>query len=176
MADQMTSMDGTFLYTDTRNTPETIGNFGIYDPATAKDGFVRFKDILRTFETRLDRVPTFTKKIMRVPMDLDQPYWVEDDNFDLEYHVRHIALPKPGDWRQLQILIARLHSQPLDLDRPLWQSYVIEGLDGIEGLPKGCFAHYIKLHHAAVDGMGANQFVTSIHDHGAHFPRRRIWQ
>ena len=170
MANQMTSMDGTFLYTDTRNTPETIGNFGIYDPSTAKGGFVRFKDILRTIETRLDRTPTFTKKLMRVPMDLDQPYWIEDENFDLEYHVRHIALPKPGDWRQLQILIARLHSHPLDLDRPLWQSYVIEGLDGIEGLPKGCFAHYVKLHHAAVDGMGANQFIMSIHDLEPIFP------
>lgn len=170
MANQLKGVDGTFLYTDTRNTPETIGNFGIYDPSTARDGFVRFKDILRTFETRLDRVPTFTQKIMRVPMDLDQPYWIEDDNFDLEYHVRHIALPKPGDWRQLQILIARLHSHPLDLDRPLWQTYIIEGLDGIEGLPKGCFAHYIKLHHAAVDGMGANQFLFSLHDAEPVFP------
>ena len=84
MANQLKGVDGTFLYTDTRNTPETIGNFGIYDPSTARDGFVRFKDILRTFETRRDRVPTFTKKIMRVPMDQDQPYWIEDDNFDLE--------------------------------------------------------------------------------------------
>ncbi|MGJ8563775.1 MAG: WS/DGAT/MGAT family O-acyltransferase [Alphaproteobacteria bacterium] len=170
MASQLSSIDGTFLYTDSRNTPETIGNFGIYDPSTARDGFVRFKDILRTFETRLDRVPTFTKKIMRVPMDLDQAYWIEDENFDLEYHVRHIALPKPGDWRQLQILIARLHSHPLDLDRPLWQTYIIEGLDGIEGIPKGCFAHYIKLHHAAVDGMGANQFLFSLHDAEPVFP------
>lgn len=170
MAEQLSNMDGTFLFTDSRNTPETIGSFGIYDPSTARDGFVRFKDILRTYETRLDRAPTFTRKIMRVPMDLDQAYWIEDENFDLEYHVRHIALPKPGDWRQLQILIARLHSHPLDLDRPLWQSYIIEGLDGLDGLPKGCFAQYIKLHHAAVDGMGANQFLFALHDLEPVFP------
>lgn len=170
MANQLSSMDGTFLFTDTRNTPETIGNFGIYDPSTARDGFVRFKDILRTFETRIDRVPGFTRKIMRVPMDLDQPYWIEDVNFDLEYHVRHIALPKPGDWRQLQILIARLHSQPLDLDRPLWQTYIIEGLDKVEGLPEGCFAHYIKFHHAGFDGMAANDFLFSLHDEEPVFP------
>ena len=170
MANQLSNMDGTFLYTDTRNTPETIGNFGIYDPSTAKDGFVRFKDILRTFETRIDEVPAATRKIMRVPMDLDHPYWVEDVGFDLEYHVRHIALPKPGDWRQLCILIARLHSHPLDLDRPLWQSYVIEGLDGIEGVPKGCFAHYMKYHHAAFDGMAATDFLMSIHDLQPVFP------
>lgn len=170
MANQLSSMDGTFLFTDTRNTPETIGNFGIYDPSTARDGFVRFKDILRTFETRLDRVPGFTRKIMRVPMDLDRPYWIEDENFDLEYHVRHLALPKPGDWRQLQIQIARLHSQALDLDRPLWQSYIIEGLDEIEGLPKGCFAHYIKFHHAGFDGMAAVDFISAIHDAEPVFP------
>jgi len=170
MVQQLSPMDGAFLYTDTRNTPETIGSFGIYDPSTARDGFVRFKDILRTFETRIDRVPGFTRKIMRVPMDLDQPYWIEDPSFDLEYHVRHIALPKPGDWRQLQILIARLHSHPLDLDRPLWQTYIIEGLDGIDGVPEGCFAHYIKLHHAAFDGMAANDFLFSLHDMEPVFP------
>lgn len=170
MAQQLTNMDGTFLYTDTRNTPETIGNVGIYDPSTARDGFVRFKDILRTFETRIDDVPAATRKIMRVPMDLDHPYWIEDTGFDLEYHVRHIALPKPGDWRQLCILIARLHSHPLDLDRPLWQSYVIEGLDGIKGVPEGCFAHYIKYHHAAFDGMAANDFLLALHDAEPVFP------
>ena len=170
MARQLNSTDGAFVFTDTRNTPEVIGSFGIYDPSTARNGFVRFKDILRTYETRLERSEVFTRKLMRVPMDLDQPYWIEDTHFDLEYHIRHIALPKPGDWRQLNILIARLHSHPLDLDRPLWQSYVIEGLDDLEGLPKGCFAHYIKLHHAAVDGMAANEFLIGLHDFKPVFP------
>ncbi len=101
---------------------------------------------------------------MRVPLDLDHPYWIEDEEFDLEYHVRHIALPKPGDWRQFCIQVARLHARGLDLARPLWEMYVIEGLDGIEGLPKGSFGVVIKVHHAAIDGMAGVELITAIHD------------
>lgn len=64
----------------------------------------------------------FRRKLQRVPLELDYPYWVEDENFDLEYHVRHIALPKPGDWRQFCIQVSRIHARPLDLNRPLWRS------------------------------------------------------
>ena len=84
--------------------------------------------------------------------------------FDLEYHVRHIALPKPGDWRQFCIQAARLHARPLDLARPLWEMYVIEGLDGVEGVPKGSFGVVIKVHHAAIDGMAGVELITAIHD------------
>ena len=73
----------------------------------------------------------FRRKLQRVPLELDYPYWVEDENFDLEYHVRHIALPKPGDWRQFCIQASRIHARPLDLNRPLWEIYVIEGLDSL---------------------------------------------
>ncbi|RPI08522.1 MAG: wax ester/triacylglycerol synthase family O-acyltransferase, partial [Actinobacteria bacterium] len=102
-----------------------------------------------------------------VPFDLDHPYWVEDEEFDLEYHVRHIALPKPGDWRQFCIQAARLHARGLDLARPLWEMYVIEGLDGVEGLPKGSFGVVIKVHHAAIDGMAGVELITAIHDQTA---------
>jgi WS/DGAT/MGAT family acyltransferase len=78
--------------------------------------------------------------------------------------VRHIALPKPGDWRQFCILVARLHSRPLDLTRPPWEAYVIEGLDRIEGLPQGSFALYLKIHHSAIDGATGNQMVEALHD------------
>jgi WS/DGAT/MGAT family acyltransferase len=88
---------------------------------------------------------------------------VEDSEFDLEYHVRHIALPRPGDWRQFCIQTARLHARPLDLSRPLWELYVIEGLDGIKGVPKGAFAMVLKLHHAAVDGKSGVEMLNAIH-------------
>ena len=81
---------------------------------------------------------------MRVPFDLDHPYWIEDPEFDIEFHVRHIALPKPGDWRQLCIQVARLHARPMDLTKPLWEFTIVEGLDNIEGLPPGCFALVIQ--------------------------------
>ncbi|MGI9293167.1 MAG: wax ester/triacylglycerol synthase family O-acyltransferase, partial [Pseudomonadales bacterium] len=92
------------------------------------------------------------------------PYWVLDENFDVEFHMRHIALPHPGDWRQLCIQVARLHARPLDMSRPLWEAYIIEGLDKIPDVPKGAFAIYTKMHHSLVDGAGGQAFMTALHD------------
>jgi len=161
---QLTGLDASFIYAETARSPMHIAPLLIYDVSTAPNGFVRFKDILRTFEERLDRSPIFRRRLASVPFNLDHPYWVEDDHFDLEFHVRHIALPKPGDWRQLCIQIARLHARPLDRARPLWEAYVIEGLDNVAGLPSGCFALFIKIHHACIDGASGVQIVNAIHD------------
>jgi WS/DGAT/MGAT family acyltransferase len=141
-----------------------IGSVGIYDPSTAPGGFVRFKDILAHIESRLDKARSFRQKLVRVPFDLDHPYWIDDPNFDLEYHVRHIALPKPGDWRQLCIQVARLHARAMDLSKPLWEFNIVEGLDNIEGLPPGCFALVAKVHHAAIDGMSGVELSAAVHD------------
>jgi diacylglycerol O-acyltransferase len=116
-------------------------------------------------ERRLERVPNFRQRIVTVPLGLDLPYWVDDPHFDLEFHVRHIALPKPGDWRQLCIQAARLHARPLDRTRPLWELYVIEGLDRVEGFPRGAFAILSKIHHAAFDGVSGTEDVhAALHD------------
>lgn len=109
-------------------------------------------------------LPTFRRRAVRVPLGLDQAYWVEDADFDLDYHLRHIALPAPGDWRQFCTQLARLHSRPLDLTRPPWECTMIEGLDAIEGLPSGCFALAMKIHHAAIDGMAGVEMVNVMHD------------
>lgn len=161
---QLSGLDASFLHNEMDNTPMHIGPLFIYDPSTAPNGFVRYKDILATFRDRLGRSTVFRRKLATVPLNLDQPYWVEDGNFDLEFHVRHIALPKPGDWRQFCILVARLHSRPLDRSRPLWEAYIIEGLDGIDGLPKGSFAIFLKVHHAAIDGATGTEIMGAIHD------------
>ncbi len=162
--EQLSGQDASFVYFDTQNTPMHIGSVGIYDPSTAEGGFVRFKDILRHIESRLDGARSFRQKLVRVPFDLDHPYWVEDDSFDLEFHVRHVALPAPGDWRQLCIQVARLHARPLDLSKPLWEFNIVEGLDNIPGLPKGCFALVAKVHHAAIDGMSGVEMSAAVHD------------
>jgi WS/DGAT/MGAT family acyltransferase len=162
--EQLSGMDASFLHTETSAAPMHIGPLFIYDVSTAPNGFVRFKDILRTFEDRLDCSTVFRRKLALVPLNLDQPYWIEDENFDLEFHVRHIALPAPGDWRQLCIQVARLHSRPLDRSRPLWEAYVIEGLDKVKGLPKGSFALFLKIHHAAIDGATGTEIMGAIHD------------
>lgn len=169
---QLSGQDASFVYMETANTPMHIGSVGIYDPATAPGGFVRFKDILRFIESRMGSARSFRQRLVRVPFDLDHPYWIEDPEFDIEYHVRHIALPKPGDWRQLCIQVARLHSRPLDLNKPLWEFTIVEGLDNVEGLPPGCFALVAKVHHAAIDGMSGVEMSAAIHDTDAEMRPR----
>jgi diacylglycerol O-acyltransferase / wax synthase len=162
--EQLSGQDASFVYLETPTTPMHIGSVGIYDPSTAPGGFVRFKDILRHVESRLDKARSFRQKLVRVPFDLDHPYWVEDANFDIEYHIRHLALPQPGDWRQLCIQVARLQARPMDLSRPLWEFNIIEALDNIPGIPKGSFALMAKVHHAAIDGMSGVELSAAVHD------------
>src|SRR6476619_1963250 len=160
---QLSGQDASFIYSERPHAPTHITSISIYDPSTAPGGSVTFKGILAHLEARLHLARAFRQKVVRVPADLDHPYWVEDDDFDLEYHVRHIALPKPGDWRQFCIQAARLHARPLDLSEPLWELYVIEGLDNVEGIPKGAFAFVLKVHHAAIDGKSGVEMLTAIH-------------
>jgi len=161
---QLSGMDAAFLYFEAKNAPTHIGSFAIYDQTTAPGGKVTFKGILKNVEKRLHLARCFRQKVVRLPFDLDHPYWIEDPEFDLEFHVRHIALPHPGDWRQLCIQVARIHARPLDLAKPLWEMYVIEGLDNVEGVPKGSFAVLTKIHHAAIDGVSGAQMMAAIHD------------
>ncbi|HQR48357.1 MAG TPA: wax ester/triacylglycerol synthase family O-acyltransferase [Steroidobacteraceae bacterium] len=160
---QLSGMDHVFLKLEHGNQFMHVAGLGIYDPSTAPGGKVRFKDILAFFEARLDSAPVFRRRLVSVPMDLDRPYWIEDDDVDVEFHVRHVALPHPGDWRQLCIQVARIHSRPLDRSKPLWEAYVIEGLDNIPGIPRGSFAFYTKFHHAAIDGEGGTVVLQAIH-------------
>lgn len=160
---QLSAMDASFVYMETPNTPMHIGSLAIYDPSTAPGGLVRYKDILAHIEARLHTARSFRQRLVQVPGNLDHPYWIEDPDFDLEYHVRHIALPAPGDWRQLCILSARIHARPVDMSKPLWEFTIIEGLDNIPGLPKGSFALLSKVHHAAIDGMSGVDMTSGIH-------------
>lgn len=161
---QLSGLDASFMYFETPTTPMHVGVFSIYDPSTVPGGSkVRFKDIIRHVEQRLGESRTFRQRAVTVPFNADHPYWIEDPDFDLEYHIRHIALPEPGDWRQLCIQVARLHSRPMDLTRPQWEMTVIGGLDNIAGLPKGSFAIVTKMHHAAVDGVSGMEIVSVLH-------------
>jgi diacylglycerol O-acyltransferase / wax synthase len=158
---QLGGLDAFFLYLERPHAPNHITTLAIYDPATACGGKVTFEMILANIERRLHMAGSFRQKALRVPLDLDRPYWIEDPEFDLEFHVRHSALPKPGDWRQLCQQVARLHARPLDLTRPLWEAHVIEGLNDVAG---GAFAILWKVHHAAVDGIAGAAMLTAIHD------------
>ena len=160
---QLQGMDASFVALETPNSPMHIGSILVYNPQTAPGGFVRFKDILQFIGERAQLSRTMRQRLVRVPFDLDYPYWVEDPDFDLEYHVRHVALPKPGDWRQLCIQAARIFARPLDLARPPWEFTVVEGLDNIPGFAKGSFAMVTKVHHAAIDGMSGIDLMEALH-------------
>ncbi len=161
---QLNGLDASFLYSDSAHANSNVTLIHIYDQSTAPGGMVRFKSILRHIESRLHRSAVFRQKLLRVPLELDYPYWIEDEHFDLEYHVRHIALPKPGDWRQFCIQVSRIHARPLDLGRPLWEIYVIEGLDAFLDLPAGSFALITKVHHAAIDVEHGSELSMLLHD------------
>ncbi|WP_114520425.1 wax ester/triacylglycerol synthase family O-acyltransferase [Altererythrobacter sp. ZODW24] len=156
-------MDASFVALETRNSPMHIGSILIYNPETAPGGFVRFKDILGFFESRMKMSKTMRQRLVKVPFDLDYPYWIEDPDFDLEYHVRHIALPEPGDWRQLCIQAARIFARPLDLTRPPWEFTVIGGLDNIPGVTPGSYAMVTKVHHSAIDGKSGVDLMEVLH-------------
>ncbi|HEX7463013.1 MAG TPA: wax ester/triacylglycerol synthase family O-acyltransferase, partial [Dermatophilaceae bacterium] len=103
-------------------------------------------------------VPLFRRRLVMVPFGLDHPYWIEDPDFDIEFHVRELALPFPGNDRQLSEQVARLHARPLDRSRPLWELYLITGLHG------GRAAIYSKIHHAAIDGVSGGDILTALLD------------
>jgi WS/DGAT/MGAT family acyltransferase len=159
------------LRAETPATPLQIQMLLIYDPSTAPGGKVTFKWILEEIDARLHLADVFRRRLTGLPGGLHRPYWVEDPNFDLEYHVRHIGLPQPGDWRQLCIQVARLHARQIDLRRPPWEITVIEGLNAVPGVPRGSFAMALKLHHCAVDGMASVQMIAAMHDLDADGPR-----
>ena len=161
---QLSGLDASFLYMETTNAPMHIAGLGIYDQSTAPGGKLRFKDIVENVHQRILPLPTMTQSLMTVPLELDHPYWVTDGSFDPEFHIRHLALPQPGDWRQLCILVSRLHARPLDRSRPLWELYIIEGLDNVAGVPTGSFAMFTKMHHAAIDGTSSVELSVAMHD------------
>ena len=161
--EQLTELDNTFIQMESNRTPMHITPVIFYDQSKAPGGKVRFKDILQVFERNLHKSKIFRRKLAGGALGFDTPYWIEDEDFDLEFHVRHIALPQPGDWRQLCILMSRLHARGLDMKRPLWEAYVIEGLNAVEGLPKNSFAIMLKVHHSAIDGVSGAEIITALH-------------
>ncbi len=168
---QLSALDAMFAYLESGNQYMHVAGLSLYDPSTVpaerkrnqNQDVLSHKDILHEMNKTLHLVPNMRRRLIRVPGDIDHPWWVEDENFNIEFHMRHIALPAPGDWQQLCILIARLHSRGIDMSKPLWESYIIEGLDNITSLPKGCFGVFTKIHHAAIDGATGAAMTRAMH-------------
>lgn len=159
---ELSGADTQMLYTGGRNTMNMFAPFGIWDPSVLPEGRLDFDAVLDYVQARIHLVPTFRERLAHSPLGVDRPSWINDAHFDLEYHVRELALPAPGTWKQLTTQVARIGARPLDMTRPPWELYVIHGLDAIDGLPTGSFATMLKVHHAAVDGVASAELVTSL--------------
>ncbi len=154
---QLTGLDAAFLAMETDNVFGHVASVIVLDPSTAPEPLT-LELLTALIERRLHLIPPFRRRLVTVPLGLDQPYWIEDPDFDLEYHVREIALPEPGNDKQLGYQAARLHARPLDRRRPLWEIYLIHGLEG------GRKAIYSKVHHAAIDGVSGNDILAAVLD------------
>ena len=154
---QLTGLDAAFLALETPGVYGHVGSLCLLDVANAPAP-VTLESLTTLLESRLHLVPPFRRRLVEVPFGFDQPYWIEDPDFDIEFHVREIALPAPGDDRQLADQCARLHARPLDRSRPLWELYLISGLSG------GRAGVYSKVHHAAIDGVGGNDVLAALLD------------
>ncbi len=154
---QLTGLDAAFLAMETASVFGHVGSVCVIDPSTSPEDFT-LERLSSLIERRLHLIPPFRRRLVEVPLGLDQPYWIEDPDFDIEYHVRELALPAPGDDRQLADQAARLHARALDRRRPLWELYLIHGLSD------GRKAIYTKVHHAAIDGVSGNDILAAVLD------------
>jgi diacylglycerol O-acyltransferase / wax synthase len=145
-------LDAAWLYVDTVDTPMQVACMAIFSLPEGAPG-----DFLQGLFEHLRAVPSFARpfnlKLASPKLKSVMPAWVEAEHIDLDYHLRHSALPKPGGERELGVLISRLHSHPMDFNRPLWEAHVIEGLE------HNRFALYMKMHHSLVDGVGGMRML-----------------
>jgi WS/DGAT/MGAT family acyltransferase len=155
---QLTSLDAQFLAVENGRTDGHVGSLCVYDPATAPGGELTVADLCQTVFERLHLLPPFRYRLVNVPLGLDLPYWVEDPDFDLDFHIRESAIPPPGDDHKLADTVARIFARPLDRSRPLWELYLIHGLHD------GRVALLTKVHHAVVDGVSGNEILTVLLD------------
>jgi WS/DGAT/MGAT family acyltransferase len=156
---QLTPLDDQFLALEDGRTFGHIAGLAVYGPTGAPGMQLTFRWLLDHFAERLPLLPPFRERLVEVPFGIDHPYWVEDQYFDLEYHVRELALPAPGDDAQLATQVARLLARPLDRSRPLWEAYLISGLEGDR------VAVLTKIHHAVLDGLSGAEVVLALTDY-----------
>lgn len=150
--------DASFLYLETPTVHQHVGGVAILDPSTAPNGKLTYTDLVRVISSRLHLVPRFRQKVVFPPLAMARPVWVDDANFDLDFHMRRAALPSPGGRRELVAYVQRVISRPLDRTKPLWELYLIEGMDD------GLVAILTKVHHSMVDGLAAIDLASAVYD------------
>ena len=158
--DRLTSLDASFLHMEGLEYPMHVGAVSILEGAhfIDADGHFRIEEARNLVLSRLPLMPRFRRKLMSVPYDQGRPIWVDDDRFDITYHVRLTALPRPGSWEQLVALTTRVQENLLDRERPLWEIWFVEGLEG------GHVGLIQKTHHSLIDGVSGVDVATLLLD------------
>ena len=151
--ERMTTLDSLFLELEDRSAHMHVGAVGVFEGPPPP-----YRDLLALIEARLDQVPRYRQRVMFVPLKQGRPVWIDETQFDLEYHVRHTALPAPGGEEELKKLVARLFSQALDREKPLWELWLVEGLGDSR------FAIVSKTHHCMLDGVSGVDLATVLMD------------
>lgn len=154
---RLSGLDATFLYLETAGNHMHVASTAVFDPTTVPGGY-QFAKIRQLVEERLPLLPPFRRRLVEVPFGLHHPIWIEDPDFDLDYHLRRAALPSPGGRTELASFAAEVNSRPLDRRRPLWEMYVVEGLED------GMIACVTKIHHAAIDGVSGAELTVNLLD------------
>src|SRR6201996_3909466 len=151
--DRLSAIDASFLAQERANSHMQVGAVLIFEWRPPS-----YEEFLPHIRSRLHLVPRYRHKLAFPPLETGRPVWIDDPSFNLEYHVRHTALPSPGSEDQLRALAARIHSQRLDRAKPLWETWLVQGLEG------GRFALISKSHHALVDGISGVDLMTVLFD------------
>jgi WS/DGAT/MGAT family acyltransferase len=157
-AQKLSALDASFLHLETPSTHMHIGGVAVFEPSPLGGGEKLYRALVRAIEPRLDLMPRYRQKLAFVPLSLDVPVWVDDDDFDISSHVLRAALPAPGGDTEMADFVARVFSRQLDRRRPLWELYIVEGLE------QGRWALITKTHHAMVDGISNLELATILLD------------
>ncbi len=150
--------DASFLYLETPSVHQHVGGLAILDPSTRPDGTLRIENVVEVIASRLHLAPRFRQKVVFPPLSTARPVWVDDVDFDIDFHMRRAALPAPRGRKELVDYVQRVISRPLDRTKPLWETYLIEGMEG------GMVSLLTKVHHAMVDGLAAIDLATAVFD------------
>ncbi len=154
----LSGLDSSFLYLEDAHQPMHVGSVLVFE------GSMDFASFRQTMATRVHLVPRLVQRLVMVPFGIGKPYWIEDPAFNLEMHLQHVALPSPGNWKELRGLAARIFGVPLDRTRPLWEMTFVEGLDSIPQVPPGSVAVINKVHHSAIDGVSGSDMMGVLLD------------
>jgi WS/DGAT/MGAT family acyltransferase len=157
MVERLSGFDATFLYAESGDAPFEIASCVIVDATRSSEPY-SFERVRELVAGRLHLAPRLRQRLVRVPLELDRPVWVDDADFDVDHHVRRVALPAPGGRDELQAYLGDALSHPLDRTRPLWDLHVVEGL------ADGRIAGVVRTHHAMVDGIAGFELLTTFLD------------